>query len=289
MSFLRVENLTHMYGSGASNSRPAINNISFSVDKGDVLGIIGHTGSGKSTLVSHLNGLLKPTDGKIYIDGKDIWENPKEIKKIRSRIGLVFQYPEYQLFEETVERDIAFGPANLGLSEEEVRGAVLNIAELMHIRPELLNKSPFDLSGGEKRRVAIAGVLAMRPEVVIFDEPTAGLDPIGRETIFKAIYDYKSKYNATVIIVSHSMEDIASLTNKVLVLKKGEVAMCDSTDKVFENSDKLRELGLGVPMVTEIFEKLSKIYPDICKKPLTVEQAVAELKDILGRGGAVNA
>ena len=243
MSFLTVENLTHIYGSSEKSSRAAINDISFSLEKGKILGIIGHTGSGKSTLVSHLNGLIKPTSGRILIDGEDIWSNPKEIKKIRARVGLVFQYPEYQLFEETVFEDIAFGPKNLGVSEESLDSVVKSAASLMKVGDDILNKSPFDLSGGQKRRVAIAGVLAMEPEIVVFDEPTAGLDPEGRETIFKAISDYQRHKNATVIIVSHSMEDIAAICDKVLVLSKGRVAMFDSTDKVFARCDELKALG----------------------------------------------
>jgi len=244
LSFLKVENLTHVYSSSEKGVRAAINDISFSLNKGEILGIIGHTGSGKSTLVSHLNGLIKPTSGRVLIDGEDIWANPKEIKKIRAKVGLVFQYPEYQLFEENVFDDIAFGPKNLGKSGDELKEVVLNSAKIMSIAPELMDKSPFDLSGGQKRRVAIAGVLAMQPEIVVFDEPTAGLDPIGRETIFKAIYDYKTKYNATIIIVSHSMEDIAAVCDKVLVLNKGNVAMFDSARNIFSKADELKALGL---------------------------------------------
>lgn len=289
MSFLTVKNLTHIYGSGIANSKAAVNNISFSLEKGEVLGIIGHTGSGKSTLVTHLNGLMKSTEGTVLLDGEDIWKNPKEIKKIRSRVGLVFQYPEYQLFEENVFDDIAFGPSNLGLEGEELQQSVREVADLMHIDPSLLEKSPFDLSGGEKRRVAIAGVLAMKPELVIFDEPTAGLDPIGRETIFKAIADYRTKYNATVIIVSHSMEDIAAVCDKVLVLNKGEVAMFDTARNVFSNSDRLRELGLGVPLVTEVFQKIKRAMPDIEATPLTVDEAVKAIKHYVDKGGTANA
>lgn len=288
MSFLKVENLSHIYGSGASNSRAAIENISFSIEKGEILGIIGHTGSGKSTLVSHLNGLLKPTSGNIYIDDADIWSNPKEIMKIRARVGLVFQYPEYQLFEETVRKDIAFGPTNAGIGEEEIDITIKKITELMDIDLNLLDKSPFDLSGGEKRRVAIAGVLAMKPEVVVFDEPTAGLDPIGRQTIMNAILEYKHKYNATIIIVSHSMEDVATYTDKVLVLKRGKVVMFDTTRNVFSNSEKLRELGLGVPMITEIFEKISARFNCFNKIPLTVEEAFEIIKNEILDGGVAN-
>ena len=211
MAFLEVRNLSHIFAQGTGDVRAAVKDISFSLNEGEILGIIGHTGSGKSTLVTHLNGLIKPTSGEIFIEGFDIWDKPKEIRKIRSQVGLVFQYPEYQLFEETVYKDIAFGPANMGLSGEELDATVKNAAKLMQIDDELLNKSPFDLSGGQKRRVAIAGILAMRPKVIVFDEPTAGLDPIGKETIFKAICDYRDENNAVVIIVSHSMEEIAAV------------------------------------------------------------------------------
>ncbi len=289
MSFLSVENLTHIYGSGTPSSKAAIKNVSFSLERGEILGVIGHTGSGKSTLVTHLNGLMKPTSGSVKIDGEDIWKNPKEIKKIRSKVGLVFQYPEYQLFEETVFEDIAFGPKNLGVEGEELNKTVRDAARLMKISDELLDKSPFDLSGGQKRRVAIAGVLAMQPEIVVFDEPTAGLDPIGRETIFKAIYDYKVTHNATVIVVSHSMEDIAAVTDKVLVMNKGEVALFDDTRTVFSKAEKLKDLGLGIPLITEVFSNLKKKYPDLIANPLTVEEGVAAIKEYIGRGGSIDA
>lgn len=288
MSFLTVENLTHIYGSSEKSSRAAINNISFSLEKGKILGIIGHTGSGKSTLVSHLNGLIKPTSGKILIDGKDIWYNPKEIKKIRSRVGLVFQYPEYQLFEETVYEDIAFGPKNLGLEGDKLDSVVRSAASLMKVDSDILQKSPFDLSGGQKRRVAIAGVLAMEPEIVVFDEPTAGLDPEGRETIFSAITDYKKKNDATVIIVSHSMEDIAAICDKVLVLNKGTVAMFDSTQKVFERCDELKALGLGIPMITEVFSIIKKKIPDLSEYPLTVNDGINAILKHIERGADQN-
>ena len=285
MSFLSVENLTHIYGSGAPGSKTAIKNISFSLSKGEVLGIIGHTGSGKSTLVTHLNGLMKPTSGRVIVDGKDIWENSKEIKNIRSKVGLVFQYPEYQLFEETVFEDIAFGPKNLGFEGAELEEKVIAAAKLMKIPDELLSKSPFDLSGGEKRRVAIAGVLAMEPSIVVFDEPTAGLDPIGRETVFSAIKDYKVKNNATVVIVSHSMEDIAAFTDKVLVLSGGELIKFGTTREVFTNGSVLRKLGLGVPCITEVFEQLSKLITELKGCPLTVDEAVSMLDDYIRQGG----
>ena len=288
MSFLQVENLTHIYSSSEKDVRAAINNISFTLEKGEILGIIGHTGSGKSTLVSHLNGLIKPTSGRILIDGEDIWSNPKEIKKIRARVGLVFQYPEYQLFEENVFDDIAFGPKNLGKSGDELERVVKSAAQIMSVDHELFDKSPFDLSGGQKRRVEIAGVLAMQPEIVVFDEPTAGLDPIGRETIFKAIYDYKTNYNATIIIVSHSMEDIAAVCDNVLVLNRGNVAMFDTARNVFAKSNELKALGLEVPMVTNVFSLVKQAVPDFSYNPLTVDEGISALKEYLKNGGMSN-
>lgn len=285
MSFLTVENLTCVYGSLDKGARAAINDISFSLERGEILGIIGHTGSGKSTLVSHLNGLIKPTSGKVLIDGKDIWENPKEIKKIRSKVGLVFQYPEYQLFEETVYDDIAFGPKNLGVTDEKLDSVVRKAATLMQIDDSLLFKSPFDLSGGQKRRVAIAGVLAMEPEIVVFDEPTAGLDPIGRETIFNAISDYQKLKNATVIIVSHSMEDVAAVCDKILVLNKGSVSFFDTVRNVFSKSEELKALGLGVPQVTDVFSKIKTVFPDFSYYPLTVEEGITAVKEYISKGG----
>lgn len=289
MSFLSVEKLTHIYGAGAPGSKAAIKDISFSLDKGEILGIIGHTGSGKSTLVTHLNGLMKPTSGTIKIDGTDIWENPKEIKKIRSLVGLVFQYPEYQLFDETVFDDIAYGPKNLGVDGDELKQRVYSAAKLVCIQDELLTKSPFDLSGGEKRRVAIAGVLAMEPSIVVFDEPTAGLDPIGRETVFRAIYNYKQKHNATVIIVSHSMEDIAAFSDKVLVLNNGEAVMFAETRAVFGNADVLNTLGLGVPAITAVFDMIKKQISDMKDCPLTVDEAITSITTFLKHGGNDNA
>ena len=285
MSFLSVENLTCVYGSLDKGTRAAINNISFSLEKGEILGIIGHTGSGKSTLVSHLNGLIKPTSGRVLIDGEDIWKNPKEIKKIRSKVGLVFQYPEYQLFEETVYDDIAFGPKNLGVSSDKLDSVVRKAATLMQIDDSVLFKSPFDLSGGQKRRVAIAGVLAMEPEIVVFDEPTAGLDPIGRETIFNAISDYQKLKNATVIIVSHSMEDVASVCDKILVLNKGTVSYFDTVRNVFSKGEELKALGLGVPQVTDVFSKIKTVFPDFSYYPLTVEEGINAVKEYISKGG----
>ena len=289
MSFLKVEGLTHILGEGTPYSKTAIKNVSFSLEKGEILGVIGHTGSGKSTLVSHLNGLMKATSGKVLIDNKDIWENPKEIKKVRSKVGLVFQYPEYQLFEETVFKDIAFGPKNIGMTDAEVNNSVLNAAKLMKIRDELLEKSPFDLSGGQKRRVAIAGVMAMEPEIIVFDEPTAGLDPKGRETIFKAIYDYRKEHNATVVIVSHSMEDIAAVCDKVLVMNGGEVALFGTTREVFSNLDDLKNMGLNVPLITNVMLELKTKYKELDANVLTVDEAVNSLLKLLNKEGKENA
>lgn len=289
MSFLKVEGLTHIFGEGTPYSKTAIKNVSFSLEKGEILGVIGHTGSGKSTLVSHLNGLMKATSGKVLIDNKDIWENPKEIKKVRSKVGLVFQYPEYQLFEETVFKDIAFGPKNIGMTDAEVNNSVLNAAKLMKIRDELLEKSPFDLSGGQKRRVAIAGVMAMEPEIIVFDEPTAGLDPKGRETIFKAIYDYRKEHNATVVIVSHSMEDIAAVCDKVLVMNGGEVALFGTTREVFSNLDDLKNMGLNVPLITNVMLELKTKYKVLDANVLTVDEAVNSLLKLLNKEGKENA
>lgn len=289
MAFLEVKNLSHVFGQGMPDGRSAVKDVSFSLNEGEILGIIGHTGSGKSTLVTHLNGLLKPTDGEIFIDDKNIWENPKEIRKIRSTVGLVFQYPEYQLFEETVYKDISFGPSNMGVSGDELDDTVRSAAALMQISDELLEKSPFDLSGGQKRRVAIAGILAMKPKVIVFDEPTAGLDPAGKATIFKAIQDYRDKHNAVTIVVSHSMEDIAAMCDKVLVLNEGTVVTFGKTKDVFTKADELKALGLNVPMVTNIFLELSKLYKGIDNRVLTVDDAIKVLAPFIEKRRGNNA
>ena len=280
MSILRVNNLSHSYGGNSPFIYDALSNVSFSVEKGEILGIIGHTGSGKSTLVQHLNGLLKPTNGEILINGENIWDNPKEIRKIRSKVGLVFQYPEYQLFEETVFADIAYGPKNMGLSGEELDERVKEICNMIGIKPEYYEKSPFDLSGGEKRRVAIAGVMAMKPEIIVFDEPTAGLDPIGRQTVNEIIENYRKNTGATVIVVSHNMEDMAEITDKLLVLNKGEVVMFDKTEKVFSNNELLESIGLNVPMVTKIFILLKRRGLSIDKNVFTISEAVKALNNL---------
>ncbi len=289
MAFLEVKNLSHIFGSGTPDKKVAVKDISFSLEEGQILGIIGHTGSGKSTLLAHLNGLMKPTEGSVLIQGKDIWENPKEITKVRSQVGLVFQYPEYQLFEDTVYKDICFGPENLGLSGDELDKTVRNAANIMKIDAELFEKSPFDLSGGQKRRVAIAGVLAMNPKVIVFDEPTAGLDPIGKATIFNAICEYRDKYNAVVIIVSHSMEEIAAICDKVLVMNEGNAVTFGETREVFAKADQLKSLGLNVPMITNIFIELSKKYKGIERNVLTVKEAINFLSPLIEKRRDTNA
>lgn len=283
MSVLEIKSLTHTYTDGSPFINDAVSDVSFSVEKGEIIGIIGHTGSGKSTLVQHLNGLLKPTNGEILFEGENIWQRPKEIRKIRSKVGLVFQYPEYQLFEETVFADIAFGPKNMGLSGDELTRQVEEICRLIGIKEEYYSKSPFDLSGGEKRRVAIAGVMAMKPEVIIFDEPTAGLDPKGREEITEIIKAYRKSTGATVIIISHSMEDMAEIADKILVMNKGKLEMFDKTDKVFGEGSRLKEIGLNVPTVTKVFQKLNEMGIDVEKDVFTVSKAVEILTELKGR------
>lgn len=284
MAILTAENLNYIYSPDSPFKHDAIKNVSFSLEGGEILGIIGHTGSGKSTLMQLLNGLLKPTSGKIMFDGKDIWENPKEIGTIRFKIGLVFQYPEYQLFEETVEKDISFGPRNMKLTDDEISARTLSAAATVGLHRNLLQKSPFDLSGGEKRRTAIAGIMAMKPEIIIFDEPTAGLDPIGRETVLKAICDYRKSNNATVIIVSHSMEDVASICDKVLVLNDGQVFMYDTVDNVFSNYESLKNIGLTVPEITKVMLSLKASGVDIDTKVYTVDKAVEVISVYLSGG-----
>ena len=285
MSVLEVKNLTHTYSGNTPFVNDAVSDVSFSAEKGEIIGIIGHTGSGKSTLVQHLNGLLKPTGGEVFIDGENIWDNPKEIRKIRSKVGLVFQYPEYQLFEETVFADIAFSPKNMGLSGDELKQRVLETCKIIGVKDEYLEKSPFDLSGGEKRRVAIAGVMAMKPEVIVFDEPTAGLDPKGRENVMKIIHDYRNATGATVIIISHSMEDMALIADKLIVMNRGKLEMFDTVENVFKNGDKLRAIGLNVPIVTRVFDLLQNAGIPVPDDVFTVSRAVEVLKRIKAGGG----
>lgn len=285
MSTIKVENLSCTYGIKTPFERHAVKNVSFEIERGDFVGLIGHTGSGKSTLVQMLNGLIKPTSGSVCIDSVDIWQKPKQIRNIRFKVGLVFQYPEYQLFEETVERDIAFGPSNMGLGEKEIRERVKRAAKFVGLSNDLLKKSPFDLSGGEKRRAAIAGVIAMDPDVLILDEPTAGLDPVGRNVLLSQISQYQKARNNTVILVSHSMEDVARVTNKVMVMNKGELAMFDTTQKVFSRCDELSSMGLRVPQVTLVTEALRKHGVKISDGILTVDKAVHEITELLKKEG----
>lgn len=252
MAELTLEHISYIYGARTPFEIKALDDVSLTVREGSVTGIIGHTGSGKSTLVQLFNGLERPTSGRVLLDGKDIWEKPKEIKKIRFRVGLVMQYPEYQLFEETIRADIAFGPKNIGLSEEEVNERVKEAAELVGLESILLDKSPFDLSGGQKRRAAIAGVMAMRPEILVLDEPAAGLDPRGRDTILQAIREYGKKTGSTVIIVSHSMEDMATYCDDIIVMAHGKVHLSGSRDEVFAHARELCEVGLDVPQITKL-------------------------------------
>ena len=282
MAILEVKNLTHTYSGNSPFVNDAVSDVSFSIEKGEIVGIIGHTGSGKSTLVQHLNGLLKPSEGSVLFENEDIWANPKEIRKIRSKVGLVFQYPEYQLFEETVLKDIAFGPKNMGLEGEELDNTVKEICEIVGVKPDFFEKSPFDLSGGEKRRVAIAGVMAMKPQVIVFDEPTAGLDPKGREDVMEFFRNYRKATNATVIIISHSMEDMANLADKILVMNKGKIHKFDTTENVFANSEELRSIGLNVPIVTRIFEELAQMGINL-PRALTINEAVEILANMKAR------
>lgn len=279
MAILEVKNVSYGYSHGTPFEITALDNISFSVEKGQLVGIIGHTGSGKSTLIKMLNSLLKPESGNVFLHGKDINADKASIKEARSKVGLCFQYPEYQLFEETCAKDIAFGPKNMGLSEKEVKERVLKAAEFTGLSRELLGKSPFDLSGGQKRRCAIAGVIAMFPEILILDEPTAGLDPKGRKELMEMIENYRRNTGATVMIVSHSMDDVAKNADKILVLNKGKLSMEGTVKDVFSYSDELIEMGLSVPVATEITGKLRKLLPQIPSDVFTLDEAVNVLTD----------
>ena len=282
MALLEVENITYTYSAGSPFQKDAIRQVSLCTQEGELLGIIGHTGSGKSTLVQHLNGLLRPTEGRVLLDGQDIWEKPNQIRKVRFRVGMVFQYPEHQLFEDTVYKDIAFGPRNMGLDEQEIYARVRQAAAYVGLDESLLEKSPFDLSGGEKRRAAIAGVMAMEPEILILDEPTAGLDPRGRDTILSLIKDYQTSRSTTVLLVSHSMEDIARVADRVLVMDHGQVAMLDTVERVFSRAAELEKLGLSIPAVTRVMLLLQQKGIDIGTDVYTVTQAVERLLPLLG-------
>ena len=273
---LQVKNLTYIYSVGTPFEHKALDNVSFSLNPGEFVGIIGHTGSGKSTLMQHLNGLLKPTSGEVLLGGQDIWSDKKLTRQARFRVGLVFQYPEYQLFEETVYKDIAFGPTNMGLSKEEIDRRVREAAGFVGLTEAHLSVSPFDLSGGQKRRVAIAGVIAMEPEILILDEPTAGLDPIGRAEILGNIQAYRQAKNAAVLMVSHSMEDVARLTDRLLVMNGSRLAMDAPPEQVFERVEELLAMGLSIPQVTQVFLRLREMGVDV-KNVYTLEQAAEEL------------
>ena len=277
--FLQVKNLTHIYSAGTPFEHKALEDVSFGVERGEFIGVIGHTGSGKSTLMQHLNGLLKPDSGTVLLDGKDIWSDKKLTRQARFRVGLVFQYPEYQLFEETVYKDIAFGPKNMGLSVEEVDRRVREAAGFVGITDAQLEVSPFDLSGGQKRRVAIAGVIAMEPEILILDEPTAGLDPVGREEILANIESYRQAKNATIMMVSHSMNDVARLTDRLIVMNNSRLAMDDVPGEVFCRAEELLEMGLDIPDVTRVFLRLKQMGLPV-NPVYTIEQAVQRIKEL---------
>lgn len=282
-----LKNLSYVYGTGTPFEKIAVNNVSLSIEKGEFIGIMGHTGSGKSTLVQMLNGLMKPTSGQVLLDGEDIWANPKDIRKIRFKVGMVFQYPEYQLFEETVAKDIAFGPTNMGKSGAELEKAVNDAARFTGLKDELLEKSPFDLSGGEKRRAAIAGVIAMNPEVLVLDEPTAGLDPMGRDVLLSQIVQYHKERKNTVILVSHSMEDIARVADKIIVMNKSNLVMFDKTKEVFSKGRELEKIGLRVPQITKIMLDLREKGFNVPEGILTVDEAMDCISSLLDKEGKI--
>lgn len=285
MPFLEVKNLSFTYESSSPSRNAALKNVSVSFRKGDIVGVIGHTGSGKSTLMQCLNGLIKPTSGTVLLNGADIWENPKEIRKVRFKVGLVFQYPEYQLFEETVFKDIAYGPQNMGLDESEIKERVIKSSQLVGLKDDLLSKSPFDLSGGEKRRVAIAGVLSMEPECLILDEPTAGLDPQGRALIVDLIRKYRERTGALVLVVSHNMEDMAMICDKLLVMNNGEVYNFGTVSDVFSDVGGIEKIGLDVPTVTDIAIKLSRRGVDVGENVFTTDEMVKRLLALAKKSG----
>lgn len=283
---LEIEHLSYVYSADTPFEHAALQDVSLSIQRGEFVGLIGHTGSGKSTLIQHFNGLLKPTAGCVRFDGEDIWKDAKFTREIRFRVGLVFQYPEHQLFEETVWKDISFGPKNMGLGEDEIGARVKRAAQFVGITDAELEKSPFDLSGGQKRRVAIAGVIAMEPDVLILDEPTAGLDPRGRESILQNIRDYQAAQHAAVIMVSHSMEEIASNVDRLIVMNHGKNVMSGAPAEVFAHAEELVSMGLAVPKMTQLFLKLRQFGLPVDPSVFTVEQAERALRPLLGKGGA---
>ena len=275
---IKVEHLSYVYNPGMPNAVTALDDVSFTVEEGDFVGIIGATGSGKSTLITHMNGLNKPTSGKIYIDGRDLWADPEKIREFRFLTGLVFQYPEYQLFEETIAKDIAYGPTNMKLPQAEIDERVRESMAAVSLAPELADQSPFALSGGQKRRVAIAGVIAMRPDVLVLDEPTAGLDPAGRDEIFELVRSYHKQSGATILIVSHSMEDIAQVADRLLVMNHAKVLFCDTPREVFSHADEIIAAGLDIPMITKVMLELKKRGHDVDTSVYTVAQAMDALR-----------
>ncbi|WP_347128536.1 energy-coupling factor transporter ATPase [Neglectibacter timonensis] len=277
MAILETKDLTYQYGVGTPFQKTAVEQVSISIRQGEFLGVIGHTGSGKSTLIQMLNGLIKPTSGQVLLDGKDIWEEPKKIRAVRFRVGMVFQYPEYQLFEETVLKDVMFGPKNMGLSDTEAEAKAREAAEFTGLKEELLQKSPFELSGGEKRRAAIAGVIAMDPDVLILDEPTAGLDPRGRDVLLAQIAQYHKARSNTVLLVSHSMEDIGRTADRLLVMSGGHDVMLDETKRVFSRGEELEKIGLRVPQITKIMQELRSLGCPVDGATLTVDDALHQL------------
>ena len=283
---IQVEHLTHTYMTDSPFAATALEDVSLTIEDGELIGLLGHTGSGKTTLVQHLNGLLKPTSGKVVVDGLDITEKDVSLLEVRRRVGLVFQYPEYQLFEETCYKDIAFGPKNMGLDEAEVDRRVHEAADFVGLDPALLERSPFELSGGQKRRVAVAGVMAMKPRILVLDEPAAGLDPEGRDDILSEVKEYHKKTGTTVLLVSHSMEDIAKYANRVLVMSNKKIAMYDTVEKVFARAPELLELGLSVPQVTKIFLKLREMGVDVPADVYTIPYAVKTLLEAKRRRDA---
>ena len=281
MAKIKLQDVSFFYGRGTAYCKEALKNVNIEIKEGSITGLIGHTGSGKSTMLQLLNGLATPSEGKVFLDGKDIWENPKQIGKVRFRVGLVMQYPEYQLFEETVEKDIAFGPRNMGLSEDEIAQRIKEAIDFVGLDPEVLSKNPFDLSGGQKRRVAIAGVIAMRPEVLVLDEPAAGLDPKGRDIILDGVFKYREKTGATVVIVSHSMEDMARLCDDLIVLSHGEIVLNGTRDEVFSESEMLERIGLAVPQITLLMHELNARGISVNNGIYTEEAAVEEIARLM--------
>ena len=286
MSIIKTEHLTHIYSQGTPYERAALQDFNIKIEEGEFAGIIGHTGSGKSTFIQHLNGLLAPTEGKVYIDGEDLWADKKDLRRFRFKVGLVFQYPEYQLFEETVYKDIAFGPKNMGLDSGEIDRRVRDAAAFVGLDAELLDKSPFELSGGQKRRVAIAGVIAMEPKVLVLDEPTAGLDPQGRDAILAQIQAYHRAKGAAVVLVSHSMEEIARNVERIAVLSDGRVLMQGTPEQVFARAHELEQVGLDVPQVTKVAAALRARGLDIDPAVYTVEALEQRLLALRGGAGA---